>query len=73
MKHAGTITTADFLVVLRAKVVAEGTRAFSARVGLNVATVSQVVNGHISPTEAIANALGFVRRTSFIKIQTGEA
>jgi hypothetical protein len=68
-----SITTPAFLDLLRPMVAGEGTRAFAARVGINAATVSNVVNGHLAPTEAIANALGYIRQTTFIKITTGQA
>lgn len=38
----------------------EGTNSFARRTGINQATVSLCVNGHRPPTEAIANALGFI-------------
>jgi hypothetical protein len=67
-----SISSPEFLTLLRDQVRIEGTRAFAFRFCINAATVSNVVNGHLAPTEAIANALGFVRVTSFVKLKTGQ-
>ena len=66
-----TLSGPEFLAIMRQQVKQEGTRAFAGRVGINPATISQVVNGHLVPTEAIAKAFGFIRVTSFVKIAAG--
>lgn len=58
----------EFLPILRREIeLAGGVRAFSRKTGVNQATVSQCINGRIPVPDAVCNAIGYVKVTTFRK------
>jgi hypothetical protein len=64
------IDEAGIVAELRAAIKRErwGAIAWAEKHGISPSVVSKIANGHRPPTEAIANALGFVRVVRFHKL-----
>lgn len=65
---------ADLIALLRTECVrAGGVRAWARRKGFSAGTVCDVLSGRRDMSEAMANALGFVREVRFRPLSMGEA
>lgn len=68
------LTTHEFLTVLsRACEHAGGQQAFARKAGLPVSVVCETLKGKREPSEAVANAVGFMRRVVFVDMRNVSA